>query len=62
MKDLYHDEKSLPGYTCLGFNPDGKLLATGEVDGNVRVRFPIPLCVTAQYLLTPDMDNFPKES
>jgi WD40 repeat protein len=51
MKDLYYDEKSLPPYMCLGFSPDSKFLATGEADGNVRVRFPIPPCVTAQYLL-----------
>jgi len=43
MKNLYHDEKSLPAYTCLGFSPHSKYLATGEIDDNVRVCFPIPL-------------------
>jgi len=64
MKDLYRKEEPLSPYKCLGFSPNSKFLATGEEDGNVRVRFPIPLCVAAQleYLLTPDMDNLPKES
>ena len=43
MRDLYHNQRSLPGYRCLGFSPDSKYLATGEKDGKVRVRFPIPL-------------------
>ena len=36
IKDLY--EKSLRQYTCLGFSPNSKYLATGENNGKVRVR------------------------
>ena len=57
MKDLY--EKSLPQYTCLGFSPNSKYLATGEDDGKVRVRLQF-LCNVVPSSVLPRFGYSPK--
>ena len=38
MKDLYKSgSDKAPAFLCLGFSPDGKYFATGELDGEVKV-------------------------
>ena len=41
MRDLYKSgiNDKAPGYWCLAFSVDGKFLATGEQDGDVKVVF-----------------------
>ena len=42
MRDLYKSEEdeSTTDTWCLSFSPDGKLLATGDGNGEVKVGFP----------------------
>ena len=41
MRDLYKSENDkASAFCCLGFSSDGKFLATGEWDGDVKVAFP----------------------
>ena len=60
MRDLYNSgEGKVPSHTkCLSFNSDGKYLATGDSDGEIKVSFS-----KVDYLLdliVPDMDSLPK--
>ena len=42
MRDLYKSVNgNPPAFLCLGFSADGKFLATGEEDGDVKVAFSI---------------------
>ena len=60
MRDLYksREDKAPIKTWSLGFSPDGKLLATGHSDGEVKVSFSIVNYLPD--LITPDMDSLSK--
>ena len=60
MRDLYKsgEDKARTETWCLGFSPDGKLLATGDSHGEVKVSFPKVDCMLD--LIAPDMDSLSK--
>ena len=60
MRDLYTsgEDKSPTGIWCLGVSSDGKLLATGDWDGEVKVGFSKADCLLD--LIAPDMDSLSK--
>ena len=60
MRDLYKSEEdnAMTNTWCLGVSPDGKLLATGDSHGEVKVSIS-----KVDYLLdliAPDMDSLSK--
>ena len=62
MRDLYESEDNdsdVPRYWCLGFSADGKFLATGQVNGHVKVGFP-KQTIALTDRTAPDMDSLPK--
>ena len=59
MRDLYKSGDDKVPYRCLGFSPDGKFLATGQSDGDVKVGFPNQVASLSDST-APDMDSLPK--
>ena len=59
MRDLYKSANDqVAGYWCLVFSADGKFLATGESDGDVKVAF--SKVVNYLDITVLDMDIFTK--
>ena len=57
MKDLYESrDDDVSEYCCLGFSADSKFLATGQVNGDVKVCF-LKQAISLSDLTAPDMDR-----